>query len=127
MSTVEAAVAVLEARGLIKRYGSVTALDGADFDLRPREILAVSHAMEFETLCAYVLGSRKSYVWRAANQSRHVDCYPGRVRINRHSHISAHRVTNIGTVVNIDRFFFSATEGNLSGGGVRPGTRSRHW
>jgi fructose transport system ATP-binding protein len=41
MSTVEAAVAVLEARGLIKRYGSVTALDGADFDLRPREILAV--------------------------------------------------------------------------------------
>src|SRR5690242_13748154 len=32
---------VLEARGLIKRYGHVTALNGADFDLRPREILAV--------------------------------------------------------------------------------------
>ncbi|HEV2035928.1 MAG TPA: ATP-binding cassette domain-containing protein [Candidatus Dormibacteraeota bacterium] len=41
MSAVEAAVAVLEARGLVKRYGNVTALDGADFDLRPREILAL--------------------------------------------------------------------------------------
>jgi fructose transport system ATP-binding protein len=33
--------AVLKARGLIKRYGRVTALDGADFDLRRNEILAV--------------------------------------------------------------------------------------
>jgi fructose transport system ATP-binding protein len=33
--------AVLEARQLVKRYGHVTALDGADFELRPREILAV--------------------------------------------------------------------------------------
>ncbi|HLQ14885.1 MAG TPA: ATP-binding cassette domain-containing protein [Candidatus Eisenbacteria bacterium] len=41
MSAVEAGVAVLEARGLVKRYGNVTALDGADFDLRPREILAL--------------------------------------------------------------------------------------
>ena len=32
---------VLEARGLVKRYGHVTALDGTDFDLYPREILAV--------------------------------------------------------------------------------------
>jgi fructose transport system ATP-binding protein len=32
---------VLEARGLIKRYGQVTALDGADFELRRGEILAV--------------------------------------------------------------------------------------
>jgi fructose transport system ATP-binding protein len=32
---------VLEARGLIKRYGRVTALDAADFDLYPGEILAV--------------------------------------------------------------------------------------
>ncbi|MGE3830503.1 MAG: ATP-binding cassette domain-containing protein [Parvibaculaceae bacterium] len=32
---------VLEARGLIKRYGRVTALDHADFDLRPNEILGV--------------------------------------------------------------------------------------
>jgi fructose transport system ATP-binding protein len=32
---------VLQARGLIKRYGHVTALDGADFDLYPGEILAV--------------------------------------------------------------------------------------
>lgn len=32
---------VLEARGLIKRYGQVTALDGVDFELRAGEILAV--------------------------------------------------------------------------------------
>lgn len=31
----------LQARGLHKRYGQVTALDGADFDLRAGEILAV--------------------------------------------------------------------------------------
>jgi fructose transport system ATP-binding protein len=32
---------VLSARGLVKRYGRVTALDRADFDLYPGEILAV--------------------------------------------------------------------------------------
>ena len=32
---------VLEARGLVKRYGQVTALDGADFELYPGEVLAV--------------------------------------------------------------------------------------
>jgi fructose transport system ATP-binding protein len=32
---------VLEARALVKRYGHVTALDGADFELYPGEILAV--------------------------------------------------------------------------------------
>ena len=32
---------VLQARGLVKRYGQVTAIDGADFDLLPGEILAV--------------------------------------------------------------------------------------
>ena len=32
---------ILEARDLVKRYGHVTALDGADFDLYPGEILAV--------------------------------------------------------------------------------------
>jgi fructose transport system ATP-binding protein len=31
----------MQARGLVKRYGHVTALDGADFDLLPGEILAV--------------------------------------------------------------------------------------
>ena len=31
----------LSARGLVKRYGHVTALDGADFDLRAGEVLAV--------------------------------------------------------------------------------------
>jgi fructose transport system ATP-binding protein len=32
---------VLQARGLVKRYGHVTAIDGADFDLHAGEILAV--------------------------------------------------------------------------------------
>lgn len=32
---------VLKARNLVKRYGHVTAIDGADFDLREGEILAV--------------------------------------------------------------------------------------
>ena len=32
---------VLSARGLVKRYGHVTALDGTDFDLLPGEVLAV--------------------------------------------------------------------------------------
>ncbi|NJP88304.1 sugar ABC transporter ATP-binding protein [Nonomuraea sp. FMUSA5-5] len=32
---------VLQARGLVKKYGHVTALDGADFDLMPGEVLAV--------------------------------------------------------------------------------------
>jgi fructose transport system ATP-binding protein len=35
------ATPVLQARGLTKRYGRVTALDNADFDLYPGEILAV--------------------------------------------------------------------------------------
>jgi fructose transport system ATP-binding protein len=40
MST-ETVTPILEGRGLVKRYGSVTALAGSDFDLRPGEILAV--------------------------------------------------------------------------------------
>jgi fructose transport system ATP-binding protein len=32
---------VMEAEGLVKRYGHVTALDGADFQLLPNEVLAV--------------------------------------------------------------------------------------
>ena len=39
--TTTSATPVLKARGLVKRYGHVTALDGADFDLLPGEILAV--------------------------------------------------------------------------------------
>ena len=40
-SPASASDVVLQARGLVKRYGHVTALDGADFDLRSAEILAV--------------------------------------------------------------------------------------
>ncbi len=36
-----AAPLVMQAKGLVKRYGQVTALDGADFELRAGEILAV--------------------------------------------------------------------------------------
>jgi fructose transport system ATP-binding protein len=36
-----APIPVMQARGLVKRYGHVTALDGADFELMPSEILAV--------------------------------------------------------------------------------------
>jgi fructose transport system ATP-binding protein len=32
---------ILEARGLVKRYGHVVALNGVDFELYPREILAI--------------------------------------------------------------------------------------
>ena len=39
--TTNGATPILEARGLVKRYGHVTALAGSDFDLRPGEILAV--------------------------------------------------------------------------------------
>jgi fructose transport system ATP-binding protein len=40
MSTASSAL-VMEARGLVKRYGHVTALDGADFELQRGEILGV--------------------------------------------------------------------------------------
>uniref|UniRef100_UPI000D11FF45 ATP-binding cassette domain-containing protein n=1 Tax=Kitasatospora phosalacinea TaxID=2065 RepID=UPI000D11FF45 len=40
MSTTTA-TPVIQARGLVKRYGHVTAIDGADFDLLPGEVLAV--------------------------------------------------------------------------------------
>ena len=38
---IEKQTPILSARGLHKRYGNVTAIDGADFDLYPGEILAV--------------------------------------------------------------------------------------
>jgi fructose transport system ATP-binding protein len=41
MSSTTTPAPLLEARGLVKRYGHVTALAGTDFDLRPGEILAV--------------------------------------------------------------------------------------
>jgi fructose transport system ATP-binding protein len=39
--TAATATPVLQARGLIKRYGQVTALDGCDFEVMPGEIMAV--------------------------------------------------------------------------------------
>lgn len=41
MSTEQRPTPVLEARGLVKRYGQVTAMDGCDFELLPGEIMAV--------------------------------------------------------------------------------------
>src|SRR6185437_17086280 len=40
-NTASPAMPVLQARGLVKRYGNVTALDGCDFEVLPGEILAV--------------------------------------------------------------------------------------
>jgi len=40
-SAASTAAPVLEARGLVKRYGNVTALDGCDFEVMPGEIMAV--------------------------------------------------------------------------------------
>ncbi|PPF90012.1 sugar ABC transporter ATP-binding protein [Subtercola sp. Z020] len=39
--TTTTATPVLQARGLVKKYGNVTAINGADFDLYPGEVLAV--------------------------------------------------------------------------------------
>ncbi len=41
MSSTTTVTPVIQARGLVKRYGHVTAIDGADFDLLPGEVLAV--------------------------------------------------------------------------------------
>ena len=41
MSATQDKKPILQARGLVKRYGHVTAIDGADFDLYHGEILAV--------------------------------------------------------------------------------------
>ncbi len=41
MSELNSSTPILEARGLVKRFGRVVALDHADFDLMPNEILAV--------------------------------------------------------------------------------------
>ena len=41
MTTTNDVTPLLQARGLVKRYGHVTALAGSDFDLMPGEILAV--------------------------------------------------------------------------------------
>jgi fructose transport system ATP-binding protein len=41
MTTAPAVTPVLEARGLVKLFGSVVALDGADFDILPGEIVGV--------------------------------------------------------------------------------------
>ena len=41
MRTTTSGAPVLEARGLVKKYGNVTAINGADFELREGEVLAV--------------------------------------------------------------------------------------
>ncbi|HEY9095910.1 MAG TPA: ATP-binding cassette domain-containing protein [Hydrogenophaga sp.] len=41
MTSDTSAPLVIQAKGLVKRYGQVTALDGADFELRAGEIMAV--------------------------------------------------------------------------------------
>ncbi len=54
---------ILQARGLVKRYGRVTALDECDFDLMPGEIFAVSGDN----------GAGKSSLIKALSGAIHVD------------------------------------------------------
>ena len=61
---------ILTARGLVKRYGRVTALDNADFDLYPGEILAVIGDN----------GAGKSSLIKAISGAIHPD--EGEIRLN---------------------------------------------
>jgi fructose transport system ATP-binding protein len=61
---------ILTARGLVKRYGRVTALDHADFDLYPGEILAVIGDN----------GAGKSSLIKAISGATHPD--EGEIRLN---------------------------------------------
>src|SRR5256712_175824 len=67
---------VLEARGLVKRYGHVTALDGADFQLLAGEILAVigDNGAGKSTLIKALAGAQRQgvAVARSAAFARHV-------------------------------------------------------
>ncbi|MDF2825788.1 MAG: rbsA 2, partial [Mycobacterium sp.] len=41
MTSTSSGAPALQARGLVKKYGNVTAINGADFELRRGEVLAV--------------------------------------------------------------------------------------
>jgi fructose transport system ATP-binding protein len=66
---------VLRAEGLVKRYGSVTAIDGADFDLRRGEVLGVigdngaGKSSLIKVLCGAVIPDEGS-VWLEGEQVR---------------------------------------------------------
>jgi fructose transport system ATP-binding protein len=75
---------VMAARGLVKRYGQVTALDGADFELLPGEVLAVIGDN----------GAGKSTLIKALTGAIIPDAgeiYLDGVRVNFHSPIDARR------------------------------------
>ena len=44
------ATPILQAKGLMKRYGTVVAMSGCDFDLMPGEIIAVMWMKELNSI-----------------------------------------------------------------------------
>ena len=80
---------VLEARGLIKRYGHVTALDGADFEVMPGEIMAIigdngagkpvlggCHQGRGQPLRIAVYGKPEQQQLHEGNAKHHRECDP---------------------------------------------------
>lgn len=57
---------IIQARGLMKRYGTVIAMDGADFDLYPGEICAVigDNGAGKSTLIKALSGAGCTRSWR---------------------------------------------------------------
>ena len=70
------ATPVLEGRGLVKRYGQVVAMSGADFELRPNEVMAVigDNGAGKSTLIKALSGGQRQgvAVARSAAFARHV-------------------------------------------------------
>ena len=67
---------ILTARRLVKRYGRVTALDNADFDLYPNEILAVigdngaGKSTLIKAICGAVQPASKCQAMTSGSRSR---------------------------------------------------------
>ena len=69
---------VMEARGLVKRYGHVTAIGGADFELRPSSLFGrVRHVVAIVTESAafyLALATHQTYACSAFDRQRGRQC-----------------------------------------------------